>query len=60
MLSAAVGTSWVFFRVLYTIGYTLPGKEAGRGRYIGGLHLVSEFSLAIMAGMVGYFAVVGQ
>ena len=59
LISAAMGASWIFFRILYTIGYTLPGKEAGRGRYRGILHSAAEYSLTVMAGMVGYFMVVG-
>ena len=54
VLSAALGASWVLFRIIYTIGYTRPGIEGGRGRYRGILHFVPHAALTIMATLVGY------
>jgi glutathione S-transferase len=59
VLSAAMGASWVFFRILYTIGYTRPGLEKGKGRYRGILHLVPQAALTIMATLVGYKMIIG-
>jgi len=59
VLSAAMGASWVFFRVIYTLGYIRPGYEGGKGRYRGILHMVPHAALTIMATMVGYKTVVG-
>jgi len=59
VLSAAMGASWVFFRVLYTIGYTRPGLEKGKGRHRGILHVIPQAALTIMATMVGYKMIVG-
>ena len=52
--ASAVGLCWSIFRIVYAVGYTLPNKPKGSGRYYGILHAPCQLALFVMAGLSGY------
>ncbi|KAF2677914.1 membrane-associated proteins in eicosanoid and glutathione metabolism [Lentithecium fluviatile CBS 122367] len=50
-VAAAAGAVWSVNRVLYAIGYT-NGPESGKGRYYGGLGMITHYVVMIWAAKV--------
>ncbi|KAF3932725.1 hypothetical protein ABW19_dt0204613 [Dactylella cylindrospora] len=56
--AAGAGALWLFGRILYTIGYTNPKKEKGRGRFLGApFWYPAQLGLWGAAGYVCYSAI---
>ncbi|KAL9116619.1 MAG: hypothetical protein Q9187_006855 [Circinaria calcarea] len=57
--SAGMGFAWVVARAMFTYGYTRPGKENGKGRYLGIWHFFPVLGLMGMSVLSAYGIIVG-
>ncbi|KAH7065855.1 hypothetical protein BKA63DRAFT_166230 [Paraphoma chrysanthemicola] len=50
VVSAVLGGVWAANRVVYALGYTKSAEQGGKGRYYGGLAILAQYVMVIMAG----------